>query len=292
MKDFPRGWGDFCRVALLASTTVLTAGCSSAPSEEAALNGDELAAVNGMTAAQKARAERITSLFEFGEPRLRYDDVEYLDDGRGLTIGRAGFTTANGDFLLVAERYVRAVPRSPLAGYLPRLRELAKTESPSVTGLGLTKYVADGEVSGGIATLLRGLGNDATYRAKQDSVSDELYFTPAMKRASAVGLRTALGRAIHHRPTRRRGRCRWSAGAGRRDGADLPEPRPGGRRAPVACRIPCDSSRPPRPRRRSGDPRRVGRFGLARRCARPVGHREEHEFDGKNHLPRDRLFGR
>jgi chitosanase len=42
------------------------------------------------------------------------------------------------------------------------------------------------------------LGNDKVFRAVQDEVSDELYYQPAINRASQVGIQTALGKAIFY----------------------------------------------------------------------------------------------
>src|SRR5882724_9316825 len=72
------------------------------------------------------RADQIISVFENDTLELQYGYTEALEDGRGLTAGRAGFTTATGDLVLVVERYVSRVPDTPLKHYLPRLKELAE----------------------------------------------------------------------------------------------------------------------------------------------------------------------
>jgi len=83
------------------------------------------AALPGLTAAQRLRADRLISTFENSTPVLQYAYVQDIHDGRGYTAGRAGFTTATGDLLVVVERYTRRSPINPLARYLPRLRQLA-----------------------------------------------------------------------------------------------------------------------------------------------------------------------
>src|SRR5579862_8416717 len=50
-----------------------------------------------LTSAQRRRADQIISVFENDTIELQYGYTEELDDGRGLTAGRAGFTTATGD---------------------------------------------------------------------------------------------------------------------------------------------------------------------------------------------------
>src|ERR671927_1439694 len=61
-------------------------------------------------AERKHRAAQITSTFENSTLELQYDYVENVGDGRGVTAGRAGFTSATGDLLLVVRRYTEAKP--------------------------------------------------------------------------------------------------------------------------------------------------------------------------------------
>lgn len=134
----------------------------------------------GLSADQKRRAEQLTSIFENDTIELQYAFVEALGDGRGYTAGRAGFTSATGDLLDVVERYSARVPGNPLAGYLPRLRELAAYHSGSVAGLG------------GLPQAWQSAANDPVFRAVQDQVVDETYYRPALARAAQQGLRTPL----------------------------------------------------------------------------------------------------
>lgn len=137
-----------------------------------------------MTFDQKRRAEQLTSVFENGTPKIDYAAVEVLDDGRGYTAGRAGFTTATGDAYLVAERYAREVPGNPLAAYLPRLKQLADDEDGDTSGLA------------GFASAWRRASADVRFQRVQDAVVDELYYRPAMDVAATNGIMSALGRAI------------------------------------------------------------------------------------------------
>lgn len=133
---------------------------------------------------QKRRAEALTSVFENGTPTINYAAIEQLDDGRGYTAGRAGFTTATGDAFLVVKRYTERVPQNPLAKYLPTLERLAESESNNVSELE------------GFAAAWREAAHDARFRAAQDAINDELYFEPAMDMAKSLGVATALGQAI------------------------------------------------------------------------------------------------
>ncbi|WP_265605919.1 chitosanase [Bacillus velezensis] len=138
----------------------------------------------GLNTDQKRRAEQLTSIFENGKTEIQYGYVEALDDGRGYTCGRAGFTTATGDALEVVEVYTKAVPNNKLKKYLPELRRLAKDESDDISNLK------------GFASAWRSLGNDKAFRVAQDKVNDSLYYQPAMKRSENAGLKTALAKAV------------------------------------------------------------------------------------------------
>lgn len=138
----------------------------------------------GLNKDQKRRAEQLTSIFENGKMEIQYGYVEALDDGRGYTCGRAGFTTATGDALEVVEVYTKAVPNNKLKKYLPELRRLAKDESDDISNLK------------GFDSAWRSLGNDKAFRAAQDKVNDSLYYQPAMKRSENAGLKTALAKAV------------------------------------------------------------------------------------------------
>ncbi len=128
------------------------------------------------TAEQRVLADQIISVFENNTPEIDYAYAENLDDGRGITAGRAGFTSATGDMLLVVERYTLLVPGNPLAVYLPRLRELAAQESDSTDGLE------------GLEDAWQTAAEDSIFREVQDEVVDEEYYWPAVDHAEELGL--------------------------------------------------------------------------------------------------------
>src|SRR5258706_11825843 len=75
----------------------------------------------GLGTDQKRRAEQLTSLFENGTIEIQYGYAEALGDGRGITAGRAGFTTPTGDALEGVQLYTSQRPRNLLAPFLPEL---------------------------------------------------------------------------------------------------------------------------------------------------------------------------
>jgi len=139
---------------------------------------------SGLSPDQKLRADRLISVFENGTIAIQYGYAEELGDGRGITFGRSGFTTATGDGYELIKRYTAAAPENPLARYLPRLKLLARDESGSTDGL--TGFVAS----------VRKAARDPRFRQVQDELQDDLYYRPAIQFAATLGLKTALARAL------------------------------------------------------------------------------------------------
>lgn len=133
-------------------------------------------------AERKHRAAQITSTFENSTLELQYDYVENIGDGRGITAGRAGFTSATGDLLLVVRRYSEAKPDNVLAPYISALQAVNGTDSTK--GLG------------GFADAWAVAAEDPDFRKVQDELVDELYFDPAMTMAADRGIETPLGQMI------------------------------------------------------------------------------------------------
>src|SRR3954451_19107782 len=131
---------------------------------------------------RKYRAAQITSTFENSTLELQYGYVENIGDGRGITAGRAGFTSATGDLLLLVQRYTRAKPDNVLAPYIPPLAAVNGTDS--VNGLD------------GLADAWAEAAQDSNFRRLQDQMVDELYFLPAMTMATELGIETPLGQMI------------------------------------------------------------------------------------------------
>ncbi len=129
---------------------------------------------------QRNIADQIISVFENNTPVIQYGYAENLHDGRGITAGRAGFTSATGDMLEVIERYTVAVPDNPLAVYLPRLRELAEDEDGSTQGLE------------GLEEIWQERANHEVFRHVQDEVVDQYYYDPATAHAEFLGVSLPL----------------------------------------------------------------------------------------------------
>jgi len=131
---------------------------------------------------RKYRAAQITSTFENSTLELQYDYVENIGDGRGITAGRAGFTSATGDLLLLIRRYTEAQPDNVLAPYIPALELVGDTDSEK----GLD----------GFAEAWTDAAKDPDFQSLQDQLVDELYFVPAMTMAADLDIRTPLGQMV------------------------------------------------------------------------------------------------
>ena len=168
-----------CAAAIAASLVWVPAAPASTPAGPEA----SPARARGLTAGQRRRADKLVSQFENSTSKIQYCYVEALDDGRGYTVGRAGFTSATGDLLEVAERYTKVAGGNALSPLLPRLRELAAKEDGSTAGLET--------LPSAWATTCR----DARQRRVQDDVVDEEYYLPARRHWRKLKLRTALSLA-------------------------------------------------------------------------------------------------
>ena len=135
--------------------------------------------VGGLTVDQRRRADELVSIFENSTTELQYGYAEDLGDGRGVTAGRAGFTTRTCDALDVVDRY----GEEPLAAYLPELERLCADDSDDTSGL-------DGFVDAWAEA-----AEDPAFRRVQDEAVDDTYFLPAMALADDLGLETAVARA-------------------------------------------------------------------------------------------------
>src|SRR3954462_7812532 len=141
------------------------------------------ASAPGLTHAQRLRTDKLISEFENSTPVIQYCYVVALEDVRGFTVGRAGFTPATGDLLEGAERYTDEVPDNPLGDLLPRLRQAAASGDGSTDGLeGLPRA-----------------GRDRRKAPRQGATQDAVFaresYAPAVKLWRKYGLELPLSLA-------------------------------------------------------------------------------------------------
>jgi chitosanase len=140
---------------------------------------------NGLSPAQRLRTEQLISLFENSTIEFQYSYGEVLGDGRGVTAGRAGFTTGTGDAYIVVQQYTNKVPKNPLAKYLPELKRLLTAENRDDIS-GLRGFIKAWESAAG----------DPLFRSIQDRIMEQMYYVPSIVHANRQGLRFALSRAV------------------------------------------------------------------------------------------------
>lgn len=137
-----------------------------------------------LTELQKAAAQAIVNVFETGEARGDYAQVTVLSGDTGhLTYGRAQTTLGSGNLHSLVKAYCEA----PDAGFgddlLPYLEPLAERD---------TSLDHDGELH----RILREAGSDPVMCETQDAFFDRVYWQPAVRSASALGIASALGQAV------------------------------------------------------------------------------------------------
>jgi chitosanase len=126
--------------------------------------------------------EKINSVFENDSANPSYDYCENLDDGRGFTFGKIGFTTANGDGYDLIKDYCASNPNSALKQYLPTLKQLAEDEDDDTDGL-------DG--------FEQAWANEAAQTAStQDALAFETYGKPALDYCNTLGLNSTMAIAF------------------------------------------------------------------------------------------------
>lgn len=158
-------------------TSVLSAcggGGTSAPATEAIVS----VSMPVSDARQLEIEDRIVSAFENSTTTIQYASIVNIQDGRGYTAGRAGFTSGTGDMLAVVEEYTTQVPNNVLAKYLPALR--AVNGSASVAGLD------------GIVAAWKAACQDPAFISTQDRVNDRLYRQPSRQLVSTLGANLPL----------------------------------------------------------------------------------------------------
>jgi chitosanase len=179
----------------LVGGTVL-AGCQQPGAAEGAPAGGPSAEVAGVTdLADPGRlrtAEAVISSFENSSTELPYASAQDIGDGRGITAGRAGFTSGTHDLLLVVRRYEESAggEQTPLTGYLSALTAIDAAVTAGGDGSDTTG------LEGFPAAWRQASQTDPRLNRAQDDVYRRLYFDPAMAQARRIGMTSALGQLV------------------------------------------------------------------------------------------------
>lgn len=144
------------------------------------------------TKEQHIIADKIISVFENNTTTLQYAYAEHLlDDQHGITAGRAGFTSATGDLLMVVERYVAVKPDNNLLN--PYIKELKRLDDIYAKhDYELSSEGANVENLDGLIEAWRQSAKDPLFRDMQDEIVNELYFNPARELTQSIGARLPI----------------------------------------------------------------------------------------------------
>ena len=145
-----------------------------------------------ITEQQHQIIDQIVSIFENNTSEIQYGYAEHNEtDQHGITAGRAGFTSATGDMLMVVERYMDAKPdNNPLAQYITELKRLDAIYANN--NYELSSEGANVENLVGLIDAWSLSAKDPVFRKIQDDIVDELYFNPALKEARKIGARLPI----------------------------------------------------------------------------------------------------
>jgi len=202
-RDSDVGSRMFLRAGVALTAVLAAAGCSMQPEESPipSVTASE-SAVSQESAgmedpAVQARAAQIISTFENSTTEVQYGYAENIDDGRGITAGRAGFCSGTGDMNLVVKYYTEEKPANPLAKFAPRLEQIDEQFADS----NWEKPVASTKGLDGLVDAWGKAAKDLKFREAQDKVFNELYLEPSLKRAAGVkvvdgGIHSAAGELV------------------------------------------------------------------------------------------------
>jgi chitosanase len=132
---------------------------------------------------QRLIADQFISIFENGSTDIEYDYAENIGDGRGITAGRAGFTSATGDMLIVINKYTKLKPDNSLAQYTDELAYLVDLRY----NVGDRKGSASTKNLGGLVEAWKEHSQYQVFKDIQDEVVDEMYFDTAVEKAKSIG---------------------------------------------------------------------------------------------------------
>ena len=139
-----------------------------------------------MSINQKRRAMQMTSYFENSTIIYQYDYIENIQDGRGYTVGRIGFTSRTGDLKDLMHLYCDNEKASdPICGFRKTLDKLALNNSGDTSELGIPFVKA-----------WKDSANTLSMQKAQDQAVENWYFRPAESLAENFCIDSALGKAI------------------------------------------------------------------------------------------------
>ena len=150
---------------------------------------------------QKTKVDMLVSIGENDDTTIQYGNCQNINDGRGYTIGKVGFCTGTGDFILVAACYNDLKPGNILQKYWGHRDSTGKALDGLIYYNDI--YATSGNNQAATAKI-DSLGNfpadvktaageaDGIFRGCQDSLGDSQYLAAAAQHGQERGLQGAL----------------------------------------------------------------------------------------------------
>jgi len=176
----------------IAITGVVAVGITSisiqveaAPSEGDCSGVDDLTV--SFTTQQRQIADEYISIFENGTKDIQYKHANNIGDNRGITAGRAGFTTATGDMRKLILQYNRINPDNLLHQYVSELKKLENIRYGSQRSQANDKASADVSNLPRLSANWKKMAKRQDFRDAQDAYVDKYYFNEALQKANSIG---------------------------------------------------------------------------------------------------------
>ncbi len=174
----------------IAITGVIAVGITStqveaAPSEGNCSGVDNLTV--SFTTQQRQIADEYISIFENGTKDIQYDYANNNGDNRGITAGRAGFTSATGDMRKLILQYDQINPGNLLHQYVGELKKLENIRYGSQRSKANNKASADVSNLPRLSANWKKMAKRQDFRDAQDAYVDKYYFNEALQKANSIG---------------------------------------------------------------------------------------------------------
>ena len=138
---------------------------------------------------QRQKIDMLVAIGENENTNLNYDYCQNINDGRGYTIGKVGFCSGTGDFVIVAACYNDKSPSNILSKYWPALTYYADQYITANTNQ------ADTSKLDGLGTFCADVAKaaaDPVFTGCQDAMANADYMSPAAAHATQMHLTGAL----------------------------------------------------------------------------------------------------
>ncbi len=140
------------------------------------------------TEQQRLIADQFISIFENSTKEIQYDYAENIDDNRGITAGRAGFTSATADMAELIIAYTDINPDNLLHQYITELQRLAEIRygTPPRT-IEKDRLSANTDNLPNLIENWKITAERQDFRDAQDAYVDTHYFNRALEKAQNIG---------------------------------------------------------------------------------------------------------